>query len=259
MHRSMRTSWRMVLASFVWGLGWAAGCLGGPTVALGADGAPGLQRLDPKQPLWLDAARKRVVMVGEVCLREGQLEMLVCPRGSKEHESVLSVPVEPYKVHAALLAVGAEPGNPARFVPDYQPARGTQIDVWLFWTDEQGNRQRARAQDWVRHFGTQKSLEQSWVFGGSGFWVDETTGKKHYQAEQGDFICVSNFPTAMLDLPIESSDKAGQLAFDAFTDRIPPLGTKVTIVLKPVLKGKAAESEGEGQEAEGSEAEAKEE
>ena len=48
----------------------------------------------------------------------------------------------------------------------------------------------------------------------------------------------------MLDLPIESSDKAGQLAFDAFTDRIPPRGTKVTIVLKPQLeKGRKREAD----------------
>lgn len=250
----MQTTRRMVLASLLGSLSWAAAYCGAPMTMQGAEEPAGLKRLDPKQPLWIDAARKRVVMVGQVCLREGQLEMLVCPQGSKEHESVLSVPVEPFKVHAALLAVGAEPGNPARFVPDYQPARGTQVDVWLFWTDEQGNRQRARGQDWVRHTGTQKSLEQSWVFGGSGFWVDEATGKKHYQAEQGDFICVSNFPTAMLDLPIESSDKAGQLSFDAFTDRIPPLGTKVTIVLKPVLKAKDAAEEANGQREDAAEA-----
>ena len=232
-------SGRMIACSLALALYWVVGAvIEGSAELRAADEPAGLKRLDSKQPLWIDAERKRVVMVGDVCLREGQLEMLVCPHGSKEHESVLHVAVEPYKVHAALLAVGAEPGNPARFVPDYQPARGTQVDVWLFWTDENGKRQRARGQDWVRHAGTQKSLEQSWVFGGSGFWVDETTGKKHYQAEQGDFICVSNFPTAMLDLPDESSDKAGQLSFDAFTERIPPLGTKVTIVLKPVLEDK---------------------
>ena len=218
------------LIATVLGIALAAG----PSRA--ADEEPAeLRRLDPEQPLWIDAIRKRVVLVGTVCLREGQLEMLVCPAGTKEHESVLSVPVDTYKVHAALVAVGAEPGNPARFVPTYRAARGTQIDVWLFWTGEDGRRRRVRAQDWVRHAGTQKSLEHPWVFGGSGFWKDETTGKEHYQADSGDFICVSNFPTAMLDLPIESSDKAGQLSFDAFTDRIPPLGTKVTIVLKPAL------------------------
>ncbi|HVW36641.1 MAG TPA: YdjY domain-containing protein [Pirellulales bacterium] len=205
-----------------------------------AEEPEGLTRLDPEQPIWIDPVRKRVVLVGKVCLREGQLEMLVCPSGTKEHESVLSVPVEAYKVHAALLAVGAEPGNPARFVPAYKPARGTQVDVWLFWTGEDGERKRCRAQDWVRNAGKQTTLEHSWVFGGSGFWTDENSGKRHYQAEAGDLICVSNFPTAMLDLPIESSDKAGQLAFEPFTERVPPLGTPVTIVLKPVLEEKQA-------------------
>ena len=203
-----------------------------------AEEPKGLTPLDPEQPIWIDAVRKRVVLVGKVCLREGQLEMLVCPSGTKEHESVLSVPVEPYKVHAALLAVGAEPGNPARFVPAYQSARGTQVDIWLFWTGEDGERKRCRAQDWVRYAGKETTLEHSWVFGGSGFWTDEVSGKRHYQAEAGDLICVSNFPTAMLDLPIESSATAGQLAFEPFTERVPPLGTPVTIVLKPVLEEK---------------------
>ena len=204
----------------------------------------GLQRLDPQQPIWIDAARKRLVLVGKVCLREGQLEMLVCPAGTKEHESVLSVPVDAYKVHAALLAVDAEPGHPARFLPVYQPARGTTVEIWLFWTGEDGQRKRCRAQDWVCYMGTKKTLDHSWVFGGSGFWKDDSTGTEHYQAEAGDMICVSNFPTAMLDLPIASSDKAGQLVFEPYTERIPPLGTPVTIVLKPVLEEKhARESE----------------
>ena len=212
------------------------------SAAVAAEEPEGLKRLDPMQPIWIDVARKRVVLVGKVCLREGQLEMLVCPTGTKEHESVLSVPVEASKVHAALLVVGAEPGNPARFVPDYRPARGTQVDVWLFWTDETGQRQRCKAQDWVRYAGTEKTLEHSWVFGGSGFWKDENTGEEHYQAETGDLICVSNFPTAMLDLPIESSNEAGLLSFEPYTERIPPLGTPVTIVLKPVLEEKQAAS-----------------
>ena len=215
------------------------------SAAVAAEEPEGLKRLDPVQPIWIDATRKRVVLVGKVCLREGQLEMLACPANTKEHESVLSIPVEAFKVHAALLRVGAEPGNPARFVPDYQPARGTQVDVWLFWTDEQGQRQHCRAQDWVRYAGTDKTLDHSWVFGGSGFWKNENTGEEHYQAEAGDLICVSNFPTAMLDLPIESSDKAGQLVFEPFTERIPPLGTPVTIVLKPVIKDKQAPKSGE--------------
>lgn len=194
-----------------------------------------LVQLLPNAPLWIDKTNQRVVMVGKVCLRQGQLEMFACPEGTKEHESVLSVPIEAANVHAALLAVGAEAGRPVQFQPRYQAAMGTQIDVALYWTDASGKRRSAWAQDWVQDANTGKALSQAWVFGGSGFWVDEQTGKRSYLANQGELICVSNFSSAMLDLPIESSDKAGQLLFTAYTEHIPPLDTKVTIVLIPKL------------------------
>jgi hypothetical protein len=199
-----------------------------------------LIRLDPKAPFWIDKARTRVILVGKVCLREGQLEMFACPEGTKEHESVLSVPVAAEKVHTALLAVGAEQGTPVEFAPEYKPATGSEIDVSLYWTDESGKRRSAWAQDWVQDARTGKTLKQPWVFAGSRFWVDEQTGKKTYLANMGELICVSNFSSAMLDLPIESSDKAGQLLFTAYTERIPPLDTPVTIVLTP-KPGKAGD------------------
>lgn len=202
-----------------------------------------LQRLDPMQPLWFDKRRKRVVMVGKVCLRQGQLEMFACPEGTKEHESVLAIPVDAWKVHTALLVTGAEPGHPAMFQPDYQPAAGTEIDISLYWTDESGKRRSAWAQDWVRNAATGATLSAPWVFGGSGFWVDEATGKRHYLAESGDLICVSNFSSAMLDLPIASSGELNQLQFVAYTERIPPKGTKVTIVLTPRLEKEAKGAE----------------
>jgi hypothetical protein len=192
-----------------------------------------LHRLDPKAPLWIDKARKRVVMVGRICLREGQLEMFACPQGTKEHESVLSVPVEAFKVHAALMALGIQPGRPVQFAPEYRAASGPEIDVSLYWTDDAGRRRSAWGQDWVQDARTGKALSQPWVFAGSGFWRDEQTGREQYLANQGELICVSNFSSAMLDLPVESSDKAGQLLFNAYSERIPPIDTKVTIVLTP--------------------------
>ena len=83
----------------------------------------------------------------------------------------------------------------------------------------------------------------NWVFAGSGFWVDERTGKRHYRAEGGDFICVSNFPSAMLDLPIESTQTNSGLMFEAFTENIPPIGTPVTVILEPQLKTKEKKEE----------------
>ena len=199
---------------------------------------PGMKRLMPQYDVWIDPKHKRVVADGMVVFREGPLEMFACPKGTKEHESIIAVDSKAYAVHAALLAVGAKAGKPVQFDPQYKPATGTEVDIELIWRDADGKVRREQAQNWVRNADTGKALEYPWVFAGSGFWTDEATGTEYYLAESGDFICVSNFPSAMLDLPIESSPDNAQLLFEAFTENIPPLGTRVRMVLTPKLAKK---------------------
>ncbi len=196
----------------------------------------GLTRLAPEQEVWVDKANRRVILVGEIVRREGPMEMFACLRRTKEHESVVAVNCKAQLAHAGLIAVGAEAGNPVKFLPEYKAAAGTEVDVLLYWSDEKGQRQQARAQQWLRQSKTGKEMEYPWVFAGSGFWVDRQSGERFYQAEDGDFICVSNFVTAMLDVPVKSSQENSGLLFEAFTERIPPRKTRVTLVLSPRLK-----------------------
>jgi hypothetical protein len=203
-----------------------------------AKDAPGLTRLAKDYDLWLDMKAKRIYVDGEVVLREGQLELFACPKGSKEHESVIAVQAKPQFVHAGLLALGATPGTGVRFDPKYIPATGPIVDIYVAWKDDKGKQQLARAQEWVKNLKTDKEMDLNWVFAGSGFWKDPDTGRTHYHADVGDFICVSNFPTAMLDLPIDSPQTNANLLFAAFTERIPPKGTKVRLVLVPRLEKK---------------------
>lgn len=212
-----------------------AGKADSPENAAGA-AKTGLIRLAKDSKVWIDLKRKIVVVEGKVVLREGQLEMFACPGNTKSHESIVSVESKAYVVHAGLLAVGAKVGNPVQFVPQYKPAGGTEVDIVVLWVDESGKRHKARAQDWIRETRTGKPMPYKWVFAGSGFWVDEEEGTRHYQAEDGDLICVSNFATATLDLPIESSQSNAALMFDALTDNIPPIGTRVRLVLIPKLE-----------------------
>jgi ketosteroid isomerase-like protein len=193
----------------------------------------GLVRLSKEDAVWIHPQRKLVVIEGEVAFREGFLEMFACPKGTKEHESLIAVNTKAYVIHAALLAVGAEPGRPVQFNPEYRAAEGPVIDIHILWRDAGGKKQTIRAQEWVRNTETQKEMEQDWVFGGSGFWTDEETGTRHYYAEQGDLICLSNFATATLDVPVESSQANDALMFEAFTERVPPRGTPVRLVLIP--------------------------
>jgi hypothetical protein len=197
---------------------------------------PGTRRLALEYDAWIDTKNKRVIVDGVVCLRQGQLEMFACLKGTKEHESIVSVDCKAYIIHAALLAVGAKAGTPVEFQPEYKPATGTTIDVTCIWTDEAGTVQHKKAHDWIQNVQTKKPLELDWVFAGSRMYKDETTGEEFYQAEGGELICVSNFPSAMLDLPVESSQANNALLFQAFTEKIPPKGTKVRLVLAPRLE-----------------------
>lgn len=210
-----------------------------------ADKAPdGMVKLSKKHDVWLDTKRKAIVVDGKICLREGQLEMFACPKGTKEHESVIALNCLPEEVHAGLLALGAKPGTPVKFDPEYKPATGEIVDIFVLWKEADGTAKEVRAQEFVKQAKTGKAMAYDWIFAGSGFYKDDQTGRLHYQANGGDFICVSNFPSATLDLPVASTDANGGLLFHAFTENIPPKGTDVRVVLVPRLK-KAEVKEGE--------------
>lgn len=211
-------------------------------------GNPLVDNLDQFVPLqsnkaaWVDKKGKQVVMVGQVVQRNAPLEMFVCQKHTKEHESVLMVDVDAIVVHAALLLIGAEAGHPVKYDPKYEAASGTPIAIEVIWKDTKGKIQKAKAQDWIKNVRTGKAMEHDWVFAGSAFWENKETGERIYLAKDGDFICVSNFPNAMLDLPIKSSDSEKALMFQAWEERVPPLNTPVTIVLTPKKAEKKQES-----------------
>ena len=190
-----------------------------------------LVRLDPQAEVWVDAKQKRVIIGGEICLRKGMLEMFACPDGTKEHESIVAVNTKAYLVHTGLLSIGAKPGRPVQYDPVYQPATGDEIEVEVIWRGEDGKVVRRRAQEMIQHVKTQEAMKHPWVFAGSGFWQEEEGGQRYYMAEGGELICLSNFSTAMMDLPVESPRDNADLLYQAFTDHIPEIGTKVRVVL----------------------------
>jgi hypothetical protein len=268
-----------------------------------------LQPLNKQGTVLLDLEGKRLLLKSHVCLRKGSLELLCCLKQSKEHEAILSIDTKAYVVHTGLLAIGAEPGSPVQFEPEYKPASGQKIDVFVNWTDAKGKPHRVAAQEWIRYvtlrfyaeklpqlpdgvelaekldemrydpkegeliwygpmteevkkkylamskdknfqaciekFFTRsqsRQMQANWVFSGSGYYVDEQTKKKFYRAEDGDLICVANFGSATIDVGAKSGNGAEELLFEAWTERIPEVGTPVVIELIPAKEEQAEDS-----------------
>ena len=81
-------------------------------------------------------------------MRKGPpLELFACLKNTKEHESIVTVEVKAYQVHAALLSVGAKPGKAVQYQPKYVPAAGPEIEILVLWTDAAGKRHKQRTRN----------------------------------------------------------------------------------------------------------------
>jgi hypothetical protein len=189
--------------------------------------------------LEIDGKTKRVLLETKVCLRQGSLEQFLTRKRTKEHEAILVFDGDASKIHAALILCGAQAGSPVKFQPKFLPPTGTVIKVSVQYKDGAKTITRP-AQEWIRDSKSKKDLASDWVFAGSRLFPDpdDATKPPYYLANDGDIICVSNFDTALLDLPIESTGDNALLQFDANTERIPALETPVTVILEPVLTKK---------------------
>jgi hypothetical protein len=188
-----------------------------------------------KNQIWINETSKQVMVRGSVCLTEGALEMFACPLQTKEHESIVAVEAKSSEIHACLVALGFEPGSPVRWQPDYAIARGPKIKIEVKWKTDgpKGQEKSVDAKTMVRKSGTEQTMKTDWVFGGSEIFIDRVDGRKIYYADSGEMICLSNFPTAMMDVPIKSSDSAQGLLFEANTEAIPPKETQVYLIMTP--------------------------
>jgi hypothetical protein len=178
----------------------------------------------------------RVVVRAHVCLRQAPLEHLLTRRLGKEHEAILAADIDARSLHTALLLAGAVEGKPVVLRRNMElPPSGTAVKITLAYKDREGKQVKVPAQQWVRHTRTKKDLQHDWVFVGSRFLVaPDDPAHVHYLANDGDVICVANFEAALLDLPVLSSAAASDLKYEAHTERIPPEGTPVRVILEPV-------------------------
>ncbi len=203
--------------------------------------------LDKNDRLFLEVGEggeKRVLFVANVCVRNGALlEVFCCKKDTKEHESILNVDLDSRFIHAALLGAGTKVGKPVQFVnpktleAEYKPASGQKVGVQVVF-HKGGKVTTERAQEWILDQNTKRPMAHDWVFAGSRFVKDPDRPKEpeYYTANNGEVIAISNFVDSMLDLPVEVGREERDLYFKAIEKKIPPVGSKVWVILTPIAE-----------------------
>ena len=176
---------------------------------------------------------RRLWILAEVVNRDVPLEVFMCRKMTKEHEAILAADLDARDIHFALLAIGANPGSPVKYVPKYTIATGEPMRVLVHYM--KGEKPVTHpAQDWILDVTTKKPLATGWVFAGSRFLndPDNAGATPYYAANNGEIISVSNFVDSMLDLPVESSADAPNLMYRAMTEKIPPRRSMVYVIIE---------------------------
>lgn len=170
------------------------------------------------------------------------LELFICTPDTREHESLVMSSVLPSHIHAALLAIGLEPGRPgawrwegeevARIPPDGDP-----VTIEFIWRDAAGEEHTDAPRSWVEHAATGEPIpDGSFVFAGSRFVVRQ--GGERYDADgAGTTVGLTTFGS-------ETIAWSAVISPDAGTDepvwiasgRTPPAGTAVTVRIRPAAE-----------------------
>lgn len=200
--------------------------------------------------LTIDRERRVVDLEATVCLDRGPLELIACTRGTKEHESVVSIEALPRHVHLGLLLIGAKNGKPAmrrrlesedgspRWI-DIPPS-GDAIVVSLVLKDGKG----AAVERPIGDFVTRTAVEEddnpsvhrfpdTFLFAGSHV-IPREEGEGQYLADvRGNVISISTFGDEVLCLPGMNSQDNEALTWEADPKTLPKVGTRVTLRLRP--------------------------
>lgn len=217
---------------------------------------PGLKIMIKKGYIDVDA---------KVCLAEGFLELIACTKDSKEHEALISVEPKAAHIHAALLLIGAQPGNPAmrkevqtedgpRWVDI--PPRGQDIDVFLVFNNKEGKPEEHSIDKFLikgmdENFDgvpveplkkeERKFPTHTFLFTGSHVYKDGESDPIYLADESGNVISLSTFGDELLALPGVHAHANEALSWAIDPTHLPPLNTKVTLRLKPKKAAAAQE------------------
>lgn len=234
-------------------MGWLTGIVavvcaaGGGGVTTAPAASRPLSALE-RQGVFVDRQRREIRLHGEVVFRSDDiLEYFCCSVGTAEHESIVAVRANPLAVRLALMLppFRLKPGRVIRWEKGkVMSPTGPKVLVFAEYTDPKtGKTVRVRAEDWIlmesRDPNTGKWIRRpmrktGFVFAGGTFYRDPRTGRSYFRAlGDGAIVTVYNRISSIIDNP--QREGVSDEVWYPNVKAIPPLGTKVTVILKPVL------------------------
>jgi hypothetical protein len=207
-----------------------AGCLLFCSIALSASAEPA--ETDKLPHLQVDVAKKQVRVECEALAVEEPLEFFCVMNGTSEHESVLRSAAKASDLHLALLMIGLKPGEPVRYseaAGKWLPPHGPPLQIHCEF-EKDGMSVALPAYRMMRGVKSKEPMPVlTWIFAGSRVMPDG-----NYAADvTGYLVSIVNFELTVIDIPKLASSNNETLEWETNLDVMPPLGTRVWMVIEP--------------------------
>ena len=187
-----------------------------------------------------DIKNRVVTISGKIKTRDtkGEPVELFCATNDSErlYETIIACDVRPLDLHKALVAIGLAPSGYAAQKDEVVDILGDKVALCVEWSNK-GKRYRIRAEDMFLDTRFNRTWERwGWVFVGTfGSYFDRQKGKDVtvYRPDVEKSLVVNyHSPNAVLDNPRALG--AFDDIFRTNKDVIPPVGTSVDLVFRPI-------------------------
>ena len=177
----------------------------------------------------LDTSKREVTVPGEINIvgADANIEFFACGKLGKTHESILIVDAEPVHILTALAALELEPGRNLAVEGDPRVPTGAPVEIWVQWNQNDAVISR-RARELVWNAFTEQPMQKTpWVFTGGRIKNNQLTSQLFH-----NIIAVYRDPDSLFNHPLPTG--TDDRTYRVNTDVIPPKGTKVKVIIRPV-------------------------
>lgn len=177
-----------------------------------------------------DTGKREVSVPGEINIvgADINIEFFACGKLGKTHESVLILDAEPLHIFAALGALDFEAGMNLTVEGDPRPPTGSSVEIWVEWNrGDEVVSHRARELIW-NAFKEQPMQETPWIFNGGRQLNNQFTPQLFH-----NIIAVYRDPDSLFNHPLPTG--TDDRTYRVNTDVVPPKGTKVKLIIRPVV------------------------
>jgi len=222
-------------------------------LALSGAAAPGQDEASEK-PLLLGNVKVymkagRIEAPGVIAIDRGVVEYMICSRGGKDYESVVSLDLVPSDLNTALLLIGLKAGGGVDIVGDSRVPAGDGVVIYVEWVDEKTQKKaRVRGERMITNVQKKGHMREiAWIYTGGRFARDKETGKDIYLSDVVRVVAATyRDPDALLNNPLETG--IDDVFYEADPAVVPHPGTKVTVVFEPASAQETRNSSGKDED-----------